>query len=76
MPQLCTALLRTSGAGFCYNIGGIAAAVGTVMFGLFSTVGDFRMALFFAGFLFIPAAGVAMLLPEPPDERAPLAPVD
>ncbi len=76
MPPLFPTLLRTTGAGFCYNIGRIAAAVGTVFFGLFSTVGDHRLALLYAGFLFLPAAAVAMLLPEPPDERGPVAPAD
>ena len=36
LPPLFPALLRTTGAGFCYNIGRIAAAVGTVVFGLFT----------------------------------------
>jgi MFS family permease len=70
MPPLFPTLLRTTGAGFCYNIGRIAAAAGTVFFGLFSKVGDFRLVLFYAGFLFIPAALVSLLLDEPPDERA------
>ncbi|MGD9720993.1 MAG: MFS transporter [Pirellulales bacterium] len=76
MPPLFPTLLRTTGAGFCYNFGRIAAAAGTVAFGLLSTVGDFRMALFCAGFLFLPAAGVALLLSEPPDERGVAAPVE
>lgn len=69
LPPLFPTLLRTTGAGFCYNIGRIAAAVGTVVFGLFSSVGDHRLALFYASFLFIPAAFFALLLSEPPDER-------
>src|SRR5207253_11376313 len=32
MPPLFPTLLRTTGAGFCYNIGRLAAAVGTVVF--------------------------------------------
>jgi len=71
MPPLFPTLLRTTGAGFCYNIGRVAAGLGTVFFGLFSQVGDYRLALFYAGFLFLPAAGVAWLLPEPPDELPP-----
>ena len=46
LPPLFPVLLRTTGAGFCYNIGRIAAAIGTVVFGLFSKVGDYRFALF------------------------------
>jgi MFS family permease len=68
MPPLFPTLLRTTGAGFCYNIGRIAAGFGTVFFGLFAKVGDYRMALLYASFLFLPAAGIACLLPEPPDE--------
>jgi MFS family permease len=69
LPPLFPTLLRTTGAGFCFNIGRIAAGLGTVFFGLFSRVGDYRLALLYAGFLFLPAAGFALLLPEPPDER-------
>jgi hypothetical protein len=76
MPPLFPTLLRTTGAGFCYNIGRIAAAFGTVFFGLFRTVGDYRLVLFYAGFLFVPAAVVALLLPEPPDERSNVEPVE
>lgn len=65
LPPLFPTLLRTTGAGFCYNIGRVAAAAGTVFFGLFSKVGDFRTALFYASFLFIPAALFAWWLPEP-----------
>jgi MFS family permease len=68
MPPLFPTLLRTTGAGFCYNIGRLFAAGGTVAFGLFAQVGDFRMVLLNASFLFLPAVGVALLLPEPPDE--------
>jgi MFS family permease len=69
LPPLFPTLLRTTGAGFCYNIGRIVAGLGTVFFGLFSQVGDYRLALLYAGFLFLPAAGFAWILPEPPDEN-------
>jgi MFS family permease len=65
MPPLFPTLLRTTGAGFCYNIGRIAAAFGTVFFGLFAPVGDFRHALLYAGFLLLPATAMALTLPEP-----------
>ena len=68
MPPLFPTLLRTTGAGFCYNIGRIAAAAGTVCFGLFATVGDFRHALLYASLLVIIAIVVAFFLPEPTDE--------
>src|SRR5439155_2076994 len=64
LPPLFPTLLRTTGAGFCYNIGRIAAAFGTVFFGLYSQVGDFRMALFYVGFLIPPAMVLAWMLPD------------
>jgi predicted MFS family arabinose efflux permease len=73
LPPLFPVLLRTTGAGFCYNIGRIAAAVGTVVFGLFTKVGDYRIALIFAGCLFLPATIIAWFLPElsDRDEESP-----
>ncbi len=67
LPPLFLTLLRTTGAGFCYNIGRIVAAFGTVFFGLFSKVGDHRAALLYAGFLFLPAAVIAVFLPRQRD---------
>jgi MFS family permease len=64
LPPLFPTLLRTTGAGFCYNIGRITAAFGTVFFGLFSRVGDHRAVLFYAGLLFLPAAMASLLLPQ------------
>jgi hypothetical protein len=64
LPPLFPTLLRTTGDGFCYNIGRVVAAFGTVSFGLFSKVGDYRMALFYAAFRLLPAIAVALLLPE------------
>ena len=65
LPALFPTLLRTSGAGFCYNIGRIAAAAATVFFGTFSTAGDFQNAIVYSSYLFLPAAAIALLLPEP-----------
>jgi MFS family permease len=70
LPPLFPTLLRTTGAGFCYNFGRIVAGLGTVFFGLFSNVGDYRLALLYAGFLFLPAAAVALLLPRAPEEQS------
>ncbi|MGE3314550.1 MAG: MFS transporter [Planctomycetaceae bacterium] len=69
LPPLFPTLLRTTGAGFCYNFGRIVAGFGTVFFGLFSKVGDYRLAIVYAGFLFVPAAAFAWMLPEAPEER-------
>ncbi len=78
LPPLFPTLVRTTGAGFCYNVGRIFAAAGTVTFGLFAKVGsgadaicDHRLALWYAGFLFLPAALVAwLLLPESDNDPA------
>lgn len=76
LPPLFPTLLRTTGAGFCYNIGRIAAAAGTVFFGLTSPVGDYRLALEYAAWLFLPAAMISFYLPEPGDERGTPTPVE
>ena len=68
LPPLFPTLLRTTGAGFCYNIGRVTSAFGTVFFGLFSRgLGDHRLALLYAGFLFLPAAAIALFLPQARD---------
>src|SRR5438067_1549866 len=73
LPPLFPTLLRTTGAGFSYNIGRIAAAVGTVVFGLLSPIGDKRLALLYSGCLFLPAALIALRMPERGVEAEPLA---
>jgi len=82
LPPLFPTLLRTTGAGFCYNVGRLVAAAGTVIFGLYATVGtgadagcDHRMALFSAAFLFVPAAVLAWWLPEKPFAEAAPEPI-
>ena len=63
LPPLFPTLLRTTGAGFCYNIGRIAAAVGTVFAASITQGGNFRTTLLYDGFLFIPAMLFVCLLP-------------
>jgi MFS family permease len=63
LPPLFPTLLRTTGAGFCYNIGRIAAAVASLVFGLLAPVGDFRGALLWSGALAIAATAFATILP-------------
>jgi MFS family permease len=70
LPPLFPTLLRTTGAGFCYNIGRIVSAIGVVFSGSLASGGDFKKTLIFASFLFLPAMFVALVLPEPPDEAA------
>ena len=76
LPPLFPTLLRTTGAGFSYNIGRIVAAGGTIFFGLFSAVGDYRLTLLYAGFLFLPAAGIACFLPDLRGTQEAHEPVD
>jgi MFS family permease len=64
LPPLFPTLLRTTGAGFCYNIGRIAAAVASVIFGWAAPVGDYRTALLAASFLALAAGLWAFALPE------------
>jgi MFS family permease len=64
LPPLFPTLLRTSGAGFCYNIGRIAAAVASIVFGLLAPVGDFRGALLWVSSIAVAAAVCSWWLPE------------
>lgn len=64
LPPLFPTLLRTTGAGFSYNIGRIAAAVGTVVFGLVSAIDNKQLALLYSGWLFLPAAIIVLAMPE------------
>jgi len=64
VPPLFPVLLRTTGSGFSYNIGRIAAAAGTVFFGLFARVNDLRTVLLIDAFLFLPAMIVVLWMPK------------
>ncbi len=70
IPPLFPTLLRTTGAGFCYNVGRLVAAAGTIIFGLsvkLTTVADFNQALVWVGLLYIPALLITFFIPEPSD---------
>jgi predicted MFS family arabinose efflux permease len=64
LPPLFPVLLRTTGAGFCYNIGRLAAAAASIIFGWAAPVGDFRLALLASSFRALGAAIWAWWLPE------------
>lgn len=70
MPPLFPTLLRTTGAGFCYNIGRLAAAFASVIFGWLAPVNDFRLALLAASALGLAAAVGSWWLPADPPETA------
>ena len=61
LPPLFPVLIRTTGAGFCYNFGRIAAAAGTVLCIYFK---DYSTALVGAGMLFLVAGVAAWFLPD------------
>ena len=71
LPPLFPTLLRTTGAGFCFNIGRIAAALGVVFAAHPLLASDLRQTLFSVGFLLLPAMSVALLLPEPAGQSPP-----
>ncbi len=64
LPPLFPTLLRTTGAGFCYNIGRIAAAIASLVFGWLAPVDDFRLALLWSSALALAAAVGCVWLPE------------
>lgn len=64
LPPLFPTLLRTTGAGFSYNVGRLAAAAASVIFGWIAPVNDYRSALLWSSALAIFAAIVSVLLPE------------
>ncbi len=59
-PMLFPTLLRTTGAGFCYNAGRLITAAGT--FSAASLVP--RETFYYAGFLYVPAIILAFFMPE------------
>jgi MFS family permease len=63
LPPLFPTLQRTTGAGFSYNIGRVFSAIGVVIFGLVTI--QIGQCLLYAAFLFIPAAILALWMPEP-----------
>ena len=65
VPPLFPTLLRTTGAGFSYNVGRLAAAVGTVVFGIVATNINRSTALEAIGYVYIPGLLIACFIPEP-----------
>lgn len=69
-PPLFPTLLRTTGAGFCYNAGRMIAAAGTLFAGKIPP----HQAFYYCGFLYIPAIALAFFMPELPDSKEALTP--
>jgi MFS family permease len=59
-PMLFPTLLRTTGAGFCYNAGRLITAGGTLYAGGLMA----QQTFYYAGFLYIPAVLIALTMPE------------
>ncbi|MEO7799731.1 MAG: MFS transporter [Opitutaceae bacterium] len=64
MPPLFPTLMRTTGAGFSYNIGRLAAAAATIIFGLYAPVADLRGALLWSSLIAFAAAVCSLKLPH------------
>ena len=71
LPPLFPTLLRTTGAGFSFNIGRLAAALASVVFGWAAPVADFRIALLVSSSLALLAALSALALPDDRIQPAP-----
>ena len=77
LPLLFPTLLRSTGAGFCFNFGRIIAAGGALVFVFAAKVGsgadaiaDHRIALLCAATLFLPAACIAWFMPDEAGARS------
>ena len=66
LPPLFPVLLRTTGAGFCYNAGRLAAAAGSIYFGIFARINDYRHALLYSSVLFVVASLAVPWMPTRP----------
>jgi MFS family permease len=75
VPLLFPTLLRTTGAGFCYNFGRMVAGIGTLAGGwIAAQAGGPGLAIWYLGFLYIPGVLVALAMPEVPFSITPSPP--
>ncbi len=64
IPPLFPTLIRTTGAGFSYNIGRLVAGLATFVFGMAtSTAMSPALAIWYAGFLYLPGVVLALFIP-------------
>ena len=66
IPRLFPTLIRTTGAGFCYNFGRVIAAFGSIFGGAVAAAGNSSAAIYYIGFLAIPGIFIGYLMPEIP----------
>lgn len=70
VPPLFPTLLRTTGAGFSYNFGRLAAGVATILLGIGTAAVSPSTAIYYAGFLYIPGVILAFFIPVPHEREA------
>ncbi|MBX3358799.1 MAG: MFS transporter [Phycisphaeraceae bacterium] len=75
IPPLFPTMLRTMGAGVCYNTGRLVSAVGTMFGGAIAAEYGPSAAIWWTGMLFIPGILVALLISEGPHSRNAKDPV-
>jgi MFS family permease len=64
IPPLFPVLLRTAGSGFCYNIGRVTAAAGTLFGGaMAASAGGPHLAIFYSGMLYVIGGAAAFFVP-------------
>lgn len=64
IPPLFPTLLRTTGAGFCYNIGRVVAGIGTYWLATNTSAVNPSDAIFWVALVYIPGLLVALMMPE------------
>jgi MFS family permease len=69
LPPLFPTALRTTGTGFSYNVGRLAAAAAAIVFGWLAPVGNFRQSLLCCAALPLIAALLTGLMPRENPER-------
>lgn len=69
IPPLFPTLIRTTGAGFCYNVGRFVAAAGTIALAFGTAKVSPSQAIFAVGMLYIPGLLVALFMPELPHDE-------
>jgi MFS family permease len=70
VPPLFPTLLRTTGAGFSYNVGRIIAGLATVLLAFSTAKVSPSHAIWLAGFIYIPGVVLAFFIPVPKADAA------
>ena len=68
VPPLFPTLLRTTGAGFSYNVGRLIAGIATILLAFSTTKVSPSHAIWLAGFIYIPGVVLALFIPVPKAE--------